>query len=149
MTKIEFATLLGICSNSSKEVNIESAIELMQSALFQLMPDSRGSTLDICGSTVVAWRPEGILLKDSEGKLYRLAIDEERDLAIDQDGYEAFYLLVDENALNKVLNPVALAEFQRLQAESVAEAIAKGRDARLATYKLLKAEFEGNDNDND
>ena len=143
MTKLEFATLLGIYSNSGKEVNIESAIELMQSALFQLMPDSRGSDLDICGSTVVAWGPEGILLKDSEGKLYRLAIDEERNLAIDQDGYEAYYLLVDEKALDKVFSPVALAEFQRLQDAKVSETIAKGRDARLATYELLKAEFEG------
>ena len=143
MTKNEFATLLGIYSNSGKDVNIESAIELMQSALFQLMPDSRGSDLDICGSTVVAWRPEGILLKDSEGKLYRLAIDEERNLAIDQDGYEAYYLLVDEDALDKVINPVALAEFQRLQDVKVAETIAKGRDARRADYERLKAEFGG------
>mgnify|MGYP000282311334 CR=1 FL=1 len=143
MTKSEFATLLEIYSNSGKELNIESAIELMQSALFQLMPDSRGSNLDICGSTVAAWGSDGILLKDSEGKLYRLAIDEERNLGIDQDGYEAYYLLVDEDALDKVFNPVALAEFQRLQEVKVAETIAKGRDARRADYERLKAEFEG------
>ena len=147
MTKSEFASLLEIYSNSGKDVDIESAIELMQSALFRLMPDSRESDLDICGATVVAWSDTAILLRDSEGGLWRIAPNDENDLKIDQDGYEAYYLLVDEKALGKVINPVALAEFQRLQDESVAETIANGRESRRATYELLKAEFGDENND--
>ena len=39
--------------------------------------------------------------------------------------------------------------FQRLQDVKATETIAKGRDARLADYKILKAEFEGVSDDND
>ena len=142
MTEKDFAALLGRYRNSDKELTIESAIELMQSSLSGMMPDQREADSDICGATVVAWRDSEILLRDSEGKLYRIVPEDEARLEIDQDGYEAYYLLVDEGALDKVFSPYVVAEWRRLQAESIAELKSKGRESRRAEYDRLKAEFE-------
>ena len=142
MIEGDFAALVGRYRNSDKELTIESAIELMQAALSSMMPDQRETDSDICGATVVAWRDSEILLKDSEGKLYRIAPDEENRLEIDQDGYETYYLLVNEGAIDKVFSPDVVAEWRRLQAEAIAELKSKGRESRRAEYDRLRAEFE-------
>ena len=141
MTEKDFAALLGRGCQGDKGININKAIEHMQGALFVMMPNQQEADPDLCGSTVVAWRDSEILLKDSEGKLYRVAPDDENRLEIDQDGYEAYYLLINEGALDRVLNPVAVAELQRLQAEAVEESSLKGRDRERAEYERLKAEY--------
>ena len=146
MTEGDFAALLGRWCRSEEDVTVETAIAHMQAALCALMPDQQQEDSDICGATVVAWRNSEILLKDSEGKLYRIALDDENDFKIDQDGYESYYLLVDEGSLAKVLSPEAVAEFQRLQLVVVEETTTKNRDAELAEYERLKAKYEGKDN---
>lgn len=144
MTEKDFAELLGRCCQGDKDVTIKSAIEHMQGALFVMMPLQQDCFFsNIRNTTVVEWSRTAIILKDSERNLYRITPDENNDLTIDQDGYEAYYLLADECGLDKILNPVAVAELQRLQAESVADAISEGRESRRAEYDRLKAEFEG------
>ena len=143
MTEKDFAALLGRCCQGNEDISLKRAIEHMQGALFVMMPDQRESDSDICGATVVAWRDSEILIRDSEGKLYRIVPEDEGRLEIDQDGYETFYLLVDEGAIDKVFSPYVVAEWRRLQAESIAELTSKGRESRRAEYDRLKAEFEG------
>ena len=142
MTEKDFAALLGRCCQGDKDISLKSAIELMQASLSGMMPDQREADSDICGATVVAWRDSEILLRDSEGKLYRIVPEDEARLEIDQDGYEAYYLLVDEGALDKVLPPVAVAEWRRLQTEAIEDLKSKGRESRRAEYDRLRAEFE-------
>jgi len=147
MTEGGFAALVGRYRRSDKDVTIKSAIALMQDSLAGLMPDQQEKDSEICGTTVLAWCSSAILLKDSEGKLYRIATDDNGDLTIDQDSDSALNLLSVEGALDKVFNPDAVAELQRLQAEFVAEARDKGRNAELAELERLKAKYEGKDND--
>ena len=147
MTEGDFAALVGRYRRSDKDVTIKSAIALMQDSLARLMPDQQEEDSEIRGTTVLAWCSSAILLKDSEGKLYRIATDDNGDLTIDQDSDSAISLLSVEGALGKVFNHDAVAELQRLQAEYVTETMTKNRDARRSNYELLKAEFEGKDND--
>ena len=142
MIEKDFAALLGRCCQGDKDISLKSAIEHMQGALFMMMPDQREADSDICGATVVAWRDSEILIRDSEGKLYRIVPEDEGRLEIDQDGYEAYYLLVNEGALNKVLNPIAVTEWRRLQAEAIEDLRSKGRDRERAEYEKLKAKYE-------
>ena len=141
MTEKDFAALLGRCCQGDKDINVKSAIDHMQGALFAMMPDQQEADSDICGATVVAWRDSEILLRGSEGKLYRIAPNDENALKIDQDGYEAYYLLVNEGAIGDVFSPDVVTEWRRLQAEAVEALKSKGRESRRAKYELLNAEF--------
>ena len=147
MTEGDFAALVGRYRRSDKDVTIKSAIALMQDSLAGLMPDQQEEDSEIRGTTVLAWCSSAILLKDSEGKLYRIAADGDGDLTIDQDSDSAFSLLSVEGALDKVFYPDAVAELQRLQAEYVTEKSGKVRSAELAELERLKAKYEGKDDD--
>ena len=147
MTKGEFASLLGLRSNSAEDMTIKSAIALMQEVLYNLMPDQQEEDSDLRGTTVLEWNSSAILLKDSEGKLYRVSTDGDGDVGINQHSDLVFNLLSVEGSLEKIFDSAAVAELQRLQSEVVAESRAKVRDARRADYERLKAEFEGKDND--
>lgn len=115
MNESDFASLVGLYRKSDKDLTRASAIELMKVSLVSLMPGQQVSGSDICGATVVAWRDSGILLKDSEGKLYLITSDDETRLEIDQDGSAAYWLLVNECALDKVFSLDIVTEWQRLQ----------------------------------
>jgi|GEM_PF-3121467 len=142
MTEKDFAALLGCDSTSTKDLAIERAIALMHSALSGLMPDQRECFLsDIRDTTVVVWDGTAIILKNAEGNIYRVAPGIDGCLMIDQDHLFAFNLLFVEGSLDKVLNHEAVAELHRLQAEVVAEASAKTRNAEMAEYKRLKAKY--------
>ena len=143
MTKGEFASLLGLHSNSAEDISIEGAIALMKSVLSALMPSQQGTDSDMRGTTVLAIDGCSILLQDLEGKLYRIGSIGDEGLLISQDCGLAFDLLFDEDALSKVFDADAVAELQRLHAEYVAESTAKKRDAERATYERLKLKFEG------
>ena len=84
-----------------------------------------------------------MLLEDPSGNLYRIGSINDEGLLISQDSGMAFDLLFDKDALDKVFDVDAVAELGRLHAEYVANNTTKRRDARRATYELLKAEFEG------
>ena len=143
MTEGDFAALLGRWCRSAETVTLKDAIAHMQHALFSLMPDQQESDSDICGATVVAWNSSAILLKDSEGLLYRISTDRDGDVGINQYPDLVFNLLSVEGALDKIFNVDAVAELQRLQAEFVAEVSGKARDADRAEYERLKVQFEG------
>lgn len=147
MTKKDFAALLGIYCNSSETVTIKGAIALMQDALSALMPDQQVEDSDLRGMTVLEWNSSAILLKDSEGKLYRVSTDGDGDVGINQYCDLVFNLLSVEGSLDKIFDPVAVAELQRLQAEIVEERMAKIRDARRSEDERLRVEFEGVNDD--
>ena len=145
MTENEFAAFLGRYPRSDDKLTIKNAIILMQSALYALMPSQQDQDSDIRGATVVEWDSSAIILKDSEGQLYRVSIGEESELTIDQDARAAFNLLSVEGALDKVLNPEAVTELHRLQAEFVFEAKARAKNAERTEYERLKAKYERDD----
>ena len=146
MTEGDFAQILGLYCYSDETVTVKGAIALMQDVLYNLMPDQQDSFFsDILDTTLVQWDRFSILLKDSEGNLYRL-VTNDGELSIDQDCEKAFNLLSGEGSLAKVFNPDAVAELQRLQTEFVAEKSGKARDAERAEYERLEAKFEGKDN---
>ena len=147
MTKGEFASLLGLHSNSAEDVSIEGAIALMRSVLSGLMPSQQEADSDIRGTTVLAIDGCSILLQDLEGKLYRVGSVGGEGLLISQDCGLVFDLLFDEDALSKVFDVEAVAELQRLHAEYVAKTTTKKRSAELAELERLKLKFEGKDND--
>ena len=142
MTENDFAALLGIYCNSAETVTIKGAIALMHDVLYNLMPDQQVEDSDLRGATVVEWNSFAILLKDSEGKLYRVSTDGDGDVGINQHCDLVFNLLSVEGSLDKIFDPVAVAELQRLQAEVVEERKSKALNERRAEYELLKAEFE-------
>ena len=143
MTKGEFAALLGLRSNSAEDVTIKSAIVLMRSVLSALMPDQACSDSDMRGTKVVEWNGSQVLLEDPVGHLYRLATCEDGNLAIDQNCESVFNLLSVEGSLDKIFDPVAVAELQRLQSVVVEERKSKALNERRAEYERLKAKYEG------
>ena len=88
-----------------------------------------------------------MLLEDPSGNLYRIRSINDEGLLISQDSGMAFDLLFDKDALDKVFDIDAVAELQRLQAEYVADNMAKRLDAERANYERLKLKFEGVSND--
>ena len=143
MTKGEFASLLGLHSNSAEDVTIKSAIDLMRSVLSSLMPSQQEEDSDLRGMTVLEWNSSAILLEDSEGKLYRVSTDGDGDVGINQYCDSVFNLLSVEGSLDKIFDSAAVAELQRLQSEVVEERKSKALNERRAEYERLKAEFEG------
>ena len=143
MIEKDFAALLGRCCQGDKDISLKSAIEHMRSVLAALMPDQQEETSDLRGTTVLEWNSSAILLEDSEGKLYRVSTDGDGDVGINQYCDSVFNLLSVEGSLDKIFDPLAVAELQRLQAEAVEESRIKGRESRRAEYDRLRAEFEG------
>ena len=141
MTEKDFAEILGLHSNSDKDVTIKSAIDLMRSVLAALMPDQQEEDSDLVGTTVLEWNSSAILLEDSEGKLYRVSTDGDGDVGINQYCDSVFNLLSVEGSLDKIFDTVAVAELLRLQAEAVAESMLNGRDRERAEYEQLKAKY--------
>ena len=120
MTEKDFAALLGRYSASFSKLTIKSAIALMQSVLFNLMPQPYDSDSDLLGATVVQWDDSAIILQDSKGRrLYRVSISADGNLEINQDINETFYLLENKGSLGKVFAPDVLAELSHLIAEAI------------------------------
>lgn len=127
MTNNEFAKLLKLHSNDQSALTFETAREWLHKALKRLIPDQvplelSGKTRTY-GASVLAWDEYGIVLQDSKGLLYSIRTDSCDELCIDQDFGEIFNLLWNEAKLDKVLNPIAIEEYRKLQEKAVNESM--------------------------
>ena len=121
MTEQEFAEALGFQCDRTNTLTLNSATRWLRLALGELL--SIQEKPDLCGATVIASDGDGLVIQDPEGKLYGAFVawpfgygnGNPPSLAINQDSEEILFLLRDANALDKVVSPIAVAEYLRLR----------------------------------
>lgn len=147
MTESEFAKLLRIADDResrNNQLTIEKAIEFLNRALFAITPEKED--FQLVGAAIIYADDDRIILKDSKaglGMFYSGYVDGRLEFSIP----EAITLSVLQNAgiLDQIFDPLAIAEFFRLQEEVVKARSRTAEDLERAEYERLKKKFENMD----